>query len=285
MPRLPFVRRVALTRLVVVVVIVAVAIVVYEQTVPERSVVRARLADLVVAPLGLPGYTEAATTAQQVPNASNPFAAVVAAAKVDPDHTGGYFREWKSPASKYKVAEVLAVHLPTTAESTTTLKQAETALLTRTAYAADGYTYGGAIAATTITGSRGAYYEAKATKTTPATTLAVSAFRYGRVVTIIDTVGTDTTGTKGDNVTLARRQQGHLATIEGTFTMVKTSRPALATALFAVTTVAVAGAGGAMVTVVAAVRRRRRARRAARARYEVQVGGQRIVKHRRPTPR
>jgi hypothetical protein len=279
----PLAHRVAATRLLVVIAIVAVAVVIYEQTIPETSVIRARLAHLVVEPLGVAGYTAAATTAQQVPNTSNPFAAVVAAAKVDPNHTGGYFREWKSPASKYKVAEVLAVYLPTTAESGTTLNQAETALLSRTAYAADGYTYEGAMAAPTITGPRGAYYEAKATKTTPASTLAVSAFRTGHAVVAIDTVGTDTTGTRNDNVTLARLQQAHLATVEPTFSMVKTSRPPLATFLFALATVAVAVAGVFVMTFVAGARRRRRARRTARARYEVQ--GQRIVKHRRPTPR
>jgi hypothetical protein len=270
--------------MIAVLVIVVAAVIVYQQTIPVTRVIRSRLSELVIVHPGIAGYKPLATTAKQIPGSSYPFAAVTAAAKSDPDHTGGYLREWKSTSSKYKLSDILAVWVPTDSAARATLKQAVAQYVGRSTYASDGYTYSSSLA-TTVPGSVGASYQGKATKTTPAGFLAVTAFRQGLVVVVVDTLGTNATETRADTVNLVRSQNAHLTSTAPGFSLTRTTRPPLATALFAVATVAAAVTAVLMLGFGARLRRRRRLRRAARARYEIEIKGQRIVKHYRPPTR
>jgi hypothetical protein len=280
----PLVRRAVRPRFIAVIVVVAAGVVAYQLTIPVNQVVRTRLSRLVIAQTGLSGYKKPAASAQAIANASSPIAAVKAARKKNPNNTGSYAREWTSTASSYDLADVLAVWVPTAATAGTTLNQAASSYLGKTSYTTDTYTYQGPLGGSGVPGARGAYYQAKATKTMPATTLAVTIFRQGRVVVVVDTLALKSTQARNDNVSLARAQAGHLATVLPGFTLVRTTRPPLATALFAAGTVAVAVCSWFIFSLVARIRRRRQLRRAARARYEVQVRGQKIVKrHRTPT--
>jgi hypothetical protein len=270
-------------RIVAVLVVAVVAVIVYQQTIPVTTVVRARLSRLVVVKTGLSGYAPAAATAEQIPNASSPFAAVKAAAKTRPGGTGGYVRGWKSPTSKYKVAQVLTEWVPTVGVARTAAGQAATEYLARTAYSSSSLAYKSALTVPTIAGSHGAVFSSKATKTDPATTLVVTVFQQGTDVVVVSTLGTDPARTQDDNLALARHQDAHLTAIGPGFSLQRTTRPALATALFAAAAVVVALIAVALVGLVPRELRRRRARRMARARYEVQVKGQTITKrHRTP---
>jgi hypothetical protein len=272
-------------RTLVVVVVAAAAVIIYQQTIPVNQAVRSRLGQLVVTQTGLPGYKKVATTANQIPNSSNPFAAVKTAAKERPNNTGGYTREWENTTSKYRITDLIASWVPTSAIAGTAQDQAVTAYLGKSTYTAESYSYGAAFAVPGVAGARGASYQAKATKGVPATTLAVSIFRQGLVVVVVDTLGINPAQTRADNTALARVEASHLTTTEPGFTLVRTTRPLLATVLFAAATVAVAVALAFLVTLIPRARRRRRARRAARARYEVQLRGQKIVKRHRTSSR
>jgi len=277
--------RVAPQRILAVVVVFAAATVIYQQAIPVNRTVRARLSQLVVTQPGVPGYKEPATTANEIPSSSNPFAAVAAAAKTTPSRTGAYAREWTSTTSTSGFTEILANWLPTTASARTTMSQAVTAYAGKSSYAADNFQYHAALTTKGIPGSQGASYQEKATKTSPALTLAVTVFRQGLVVVVVNTVGTNLTQTQDGTIRLAQVEAAHLTTTEPGFTLTRTTRPPLATAIFAAATAATAAAAVFCLEMVRRARRRRQLRRAAQARRHIGVRGQRIVKSQRTPTR
>jgi hypothetical protein len=271
------VRRAATRRIVAVVVVFAAATFIYQQTIPVNRTVRARLSRLVVAQPGVAGYKEPPSTAKEIANSSNAFAAVKAAAKTDPSRTGGYVRAWSSTTSTYGFAEILAAWLPTASAAGSTLDQAVTGYLGKSTYTSDNFSYRAALTTPGIPGSRGASYQEKATKTTPALTLAVTMFRQGLVVVVVDTLGPNPTQAQDDATSVARVEAAHLTTTEPGFTLTQTTRPPLATAIFAAATVATAAAALFCLEMVTRARRRRQLRRAARTRYRGRAAGQTIA--------
>jgi hypothetical protein len=277
----PIARRAATQRIVAIVVVFAAATFIYQQTIPVNRTVRARLSRLVVAQPGVAGYKEPPTTAKEIANSSNAFAAVKTAAKTDPSHTGGYVRAWSSTTSKYGFAEILAAWLPTASAARNTLDQANTGYLGKSTYTTDGFSYQAALTTAGIPGSLGASYLEKATKTTPALTLAVTMFRQGLVVVVVDTLGANPSQTDSAATTIAKVQAAHLTTTEPGFTLTQTTRPPLATAIFAAATLATAAAALLCLEMLTRARRRRQLRRAARTRYRGRAGGPAMAK----TPR
>ena len=281
----PIAQRAAPPRILAVVVVFAAATVIYQQAIPVNRTVRARLSQLVVTQPGVAGYKEPATTANEIPSSSNPFAAVTAAAKTTPTRTGAYAREWTSSTSTYGFTEVLASWLPTTTSARTTMSQALTAYAGKSSYTSDNFAYHAALTTKSLPGSQGATYQEKATKTSPALTLAVTVFRLGLVVVVVNTVGTNLTQTQNGTTGLAQVEAAHLTATEPGFTLTQTTRPPLATAIFAAATAATAAAAVFSLEMVRRARRRRQLRRAAQARRHVGARGQRIIKNQRSPTR
>ncbi len=109
--------------------------------------------------------------------------------------------------------------------------------------------------------------------------LAVTTFRYGRVVAAVEVVGPS--DTQADAGTIATGEYDLLQRVEPGFTLSKVTRPVLATSLWIVGAVLLA----AVVALAPAARRRRAERRQKQIDEElshlVVVRGQTISKHRR----
>ncbi len=211
--------------LVGVAVVVIGSVAGYQTLIPKTHVVRARLARLVVSRPGVKAYDIKATSAAEQPVAQSGLALLQAAAKRFPAETGIYSKIW-APAPKVPSgAGVIAFLLPSTATARSVdrvLKAQQggpksstsNSLVRRANFTVSG-----------VPGSAGAVYgssaKPKSGQATP--TLAVAAFRFGRVVALAEVVSTS--GTQQAVQVVARNEAAHLRTVEPGFSLLVVTHP------------------------------------------------------------
>ncbi len=257
-------------------VVVVISVVVYQAVVPSTVVVRARLSRLVVTEPGLSGFNAKPAQSAEQPASQTNLKTLEAAAKQAPNKTGAYAVEWTK--SQAAAVAVFAYLLPNDAQAAALLPEVKTSQMAASSFSAEGLTRHTTFSVKGIPGSSGALYTSSA-KTAAAMPLAVTAFRYGKVVAV--TEAESSTGAQSNAETLASNEYAHLQQIEPGFTLSVVRRPVGPTALWAIGT-------GLLALIVAfepIVRRRRAARRQRRFEEEqshlLVVGGQTISKHRR----
>ena len=259
------------------VVVLAVAVVGYQAVVPTTHVIRTRLARLVVGQPGVAAYNIKPSSASEQPAAQTQLKTLTAAAKRSPAATGAYAILWEPAQSSF--AGLAVFLLPTEAEASATVSELRTQQLAAGADTSSGLTRRSTFTDSGIPGSAGAVFAPTSASSAPQTTLAVSLFRYGKVVALSEVAST--AHPQADTTTLAVNEFAHLRQVEPGFTLKVVRRPAVATALWAAATVVAAA-----IVALAPIARRRRARRR-RQRLEeelsrrVVVRGQVITKHRR----
>ena len=270
-------RRVALAVLRPLVVL-AVAAVAYQLVVPTVHVVRTRLARLVVAKPGVAGYDKTTPQAGQQNDTQTGIAALTTAAKRSPNQTGLYSIEWSPTDSSG--AGVIAFLLPSDSAASTALSQIKGQQLAAGSYSSNSLTRASTYAVPGVPGSYAAIYRPAAKNAGSLSTLAVTVFRYGRVVAVSEAAAPGSTAQPDAN-TITVGEYGNLRRVESGFSLSVTRYPAVATTLWVV-----AAAALAATVALVPVARRRRAQRRQRAyddemAHRVIVGKQVIVKHRR----
>ncbi len=258
------------------VVVLVVAVIGYQALIPQTHTDRTRLKQLVVTRPGVKAFDVKASGAAEQPAARVGLAAVVAAAKRDPNGTGVYSIEWTPTQSSG--AGLVAFLLPSKADAAAVLRQVRSQQLAANTYATDSLARRSTFAVTGVAGSVGAVYSSTST-TGAATRLGAVAFASGRVVAIVQVLNSPATQT--DASAVSRTEATHLGHVEPGFSLKKTTRPPVATILWALLTIVVlllAVSGPWIVGAVAARRRRREQERLDRL---VVVGSQTITKRRR----
>ena len=265
----------AVARALVVLVVAAVA---YQAVVPSQVVVRSRLARLVLSKTGLAAYDKTKAQAGEQNDAQTGLAAVTAAAKQSPNKTGIYSIEW-SP-SQDSGAGMIAILFPTEAEAETGLAQIRTQQLAAGSYASNALTRASTSAVAGVPASYVSVYRPSTKQAGSQPNLAVTAFRYGRVVAVSEVANTASVAPRDVN-TITTGEYANLRGLGTGFGLSVTRRPVVATSLWAAGAVVLAAAAA-----LGPVLRRRRREKRQRA-YEqemanrVVVGRQVIVKHRR----
>ena len=270
-------RRVAFAVLRVAVVLV-VAAVAYQLVVPTVHVARARLARLVLAKPGVAAYDKTTPQAGEQNDTQTGIAALTTAAKRSPHQTGLYSIEW-SPTDSSGAGNI-AFLLPSDSAASTALSQIRAQQLAAGSYSSNSLTRASTYAVPGVPGSYAAIYRPAAKDAATVPSLAVTVFRYGRVVALSEAAAPGSTAQPAANA-ITVGEYGNLRRLGTGFSLSVTRYPVVATTLWVVAAVVVA----AMVALVP-VARRRRAQRRQRAYEEeldhrVVVGKQVIVKHRR----
>ncbi len=265
----------AVARALVVLVVAAVA---YQAVVPNVVVVRGRLARLVLSKPGVPAYDKTKAQSGEQNDAQTGLAAVTAAAKQSPDKTGIYSIEW-SP-SQDSGAGMIAILFPTEAAAATGLAQIRSQQLAAGSYSSNALTRASTSVVAGVPGSYASVYRPSSKQAGAQPDLAVTAFRYGRVVAVSEVANTEAIAPRDVN-TVTTGEYANLRRLGTGFGLTVTRRPVMATSLWA---------AGAIVLAAAAalgpvVRRRRRQNRQRAYEQEMSsrviVGRQVIVKHRR----
>ncbi len=259
-------------------VVLAVAAVGYQLVVPDVHVERGRLARLVLSKPGVAAFNKTAPQAGEQDDTKTGVAALTAAAKRSPHQTGIYSIQWV-PTQTSGVG-IVAFLLPSDATAATTLAQVRVQQESAGSFSSSGLTRTSTFTVPAVPGSSGAQYapSSKAGASLPG--LAVSAFRDGRVVALVDASTSNSTD-KATVDAVTTGEYGNLHRLGSGFGLSVTRRPVVATVLWVVAAVVLA-AIGALTPVV----RRRRAEKRRRA-YEAEmanrvvVGRRVIVKHRR----
>jgi hypothetical protein len=259
------------------VAVLVAAAVVYQVLIPSTHVIRSRLARLVLAHTGVAAYNRTTPQSSEQDDTQTGLTVVSAAAKRSPNHTGLYSTEWSQ--SQTSGAGMIAFLLPSETEAASALAQVRNQQLAPSSYSSESLTRRSTYAVSGVPGSSGSTYTPTTKASGPTPTLAVTAFRYGRVVAVSEVL--NSTGAQGDATTMARAELANLRRVEPGFSLTSIYRPPLATSLWA---------GGAVIlALIAALApvgwRRRSERRRRRLEEEmshrVVVRGQVIVKHRR----
>ena len=258
--------------------VLVVAAVAYQAVVPSNVAVRGRLARLVVSKTGVAAYDKTKAQSGEQNDTQTGLAAVTAAAKQSPDKTGVYSIEWSPSADAG--AGMIAILFPTDAEAVTGLAQIRTQQLAAGSYSSNALTRASTYVVAGVPGSSASVYRPSSKQAGSPPDLAVTAFRYGRVVAVSEVANTAAVAPRDVN-TLTTGEYANLRQVGTGFGLTVTRRPVVATSLWA---------AGAVVLAAAAalgpvVRRRRRQKRQRAYEQEmasrVIVGRQVIVKHRR----
>jgi hypothetical protein len=252
-------KRLTAAGLVVIVLVLAAAG--YDRYIVQRSVVRSRLARLVIT-AAPPGYTGKPAAASRVTSSSNPFAEFKAVAKRFPAETGAYSVSWSSPSSADDSATLLASLVPSAADARTLAAQASSQFLGADSFKSESYVQVERLVVPGLAGGQAALYRAAGSaKTPPVVSLE---YRVGRVE-VLELVGQ--TGPPNAAIstaeTLARSEVSHLDAVEPGFALEVTRYPPVATLIY---WVVAAGLVMAMIAAPLAIRRSRRRRAEATAR-------------------
>ncbi|HET9076062.1 MAG TPA: hypothetical protein VFN68_03955 [Acidimicrobiales bacterium] len=265
----------AAVRAVVVLLIAAAA---YPSVVPTRHAERNRMARLVPTRSGLPTYDKATPKAGEQPDTSTKVAAVNAAAKKSPGGTGIYSIEW-SP-DQTSGAGVIAFLLPTPAAAGTAMGQIESQQLGAKSYSVDQLNRVSTFKVAAVPGSAGSVYHPAKVGGPPG--LAVTAFRYGRVVAMDEIANVDATSVQADVEKLTALEYSRLKSVGPNFTLEVTRIPLAGTIAWGVGAVLLA----ALVSLIPLDRYRRQLNR--QKAYEAEMAnkvlvGRKVVatKHRR----
>jgi hypothetical protein len=253
-----------------------VAVVGYQLVVPTSHVERSRLARLVLSKPGLAAFSKATPQAAEQNDTQTGLAAVTAAAKRSPGHTGIYSIQWV-PTQTTGVG-IVAFLLPNDATAATAFAQLRTQQLAAGSFSANGLTRASTFTVAGVPGSSGALYAPASGVAGPG--LGVTVFQYGKVVALIDAATSNSTNKAAvESVTAA--ESGHLRQLGPGFSLSVIRRPGVATGLWVGGAVVVAA-----IVALTPVLRRRRAEKRRRAYEEmmasrVMVGRRAVVKHRR----
>ena len=265
----------AVARALIVLVVAGVA---YQLVVPTVHVERGRLARLVPSKPGVAAFNKTSPQAAEQNDVKTGLAAVTAAAKRSPNQTGIYSIQWVP--TQTTGAGIVAFLLPNDSSASTALAQARAQQLTPISFSSNGLTRTSTFAVAGVPRSYGAVYQpsSKATGSPPG--LAVTVFRYGKVVVLSD-VASSQSSDQAAAEAVAAGEYSHLRQLGSGFSLSVTRRPVVPTVLWVVGAVVLA----AMAALTPVIRRRRAEKR--RRAYEeemahrVIVGRQVIVKHRR----
>jgi hypothetical protein len=265
----------ALLRALVVLVVAAVA---YQLVVPTAHVVRTRLSRLVLTKPGVAAYDKTKPQAGEQNDTQTGIAALTTAAKRAPNQTGLYSIEWS--ATQISGAGTVAFLLPSDSVAATALSQIRSQQLAAGSYSSNSLTRDSTYAVPGVPGSYAAIYRPAAKDAKSVPSLAVTVFRYGRVVAVDEAASVGSTAQPAANTITVGELQNLRRQGTG-FSLSVTRYPVVATTLWWVAAVVLAA-----LAALVPVARRRRAQRRQRAEEEelahrVVVGKQVIVKHRR----
>jgi hypothetical protein len=257
--------------------VLAVAAVAYAFVVPTGHVVRTRLSRLVLTKSSVAAFDKAKPQAGQQDDTQTGIAALTTAAKRSPNQTGLYSIEW-SPSDN-SGAGIIAFLLPSESDARTALSQIRAQQLGADSYSSNSLSRASTYAVPGVPGSYAAVYRPSA-KDAGSPSLAVTVFRYGRVVAVSEAASPGSTAQSAAN-TMTTGEYGNLRRVGTGFSLSVTRYPVVATSLWIVGAVVLAA-----IAAMAPVARRRRALRRLRAdeqemAHRVVIGKQVIVKHRR----
>lgn len=248
----------------------------YDRYVVDRTVVRARVARLVVT-TPPPGFTKKPTGSSQVATSSSPFSYFKSAAKTSPSSTAAYSVSWSDPASSSDSATVLVSYLAKPSQAARVESQAVTQFLGSSSFKSENYAFSGPIPVPGVPGGKGSVFTATGKATTPP--VAAVAFSTGRAQVLVLLGQTGTAAATGATAAaLAQQEYAHLRRALPGFDLVETSVPLVASIVYwAVYGTLVLAA----VTIPLGVRRARRMRADARRRVaqrQHQVRGSKIAR-------
>jgi hypothetical protein len=259
-------------------IVLVVAVVTYQLVVPTVHVVRSRLARLVLTKPGVAAYDKTAPHAGEQNDTQTGLAALTTAAKRSPKQTGLYSIEWSPTATSG--AGIIAFLLPSDSAASTALSQIRAQQLSAGSYSSNSLTRESTYAVPGVPGSYAAMYRPPVKDAASVPGLAVTVFRYGRVVAVSEAASVNSTAQPAAS-TITVREYQNLQRLGPGFSLSVTRYPVVATTLWFVAAVLLA----AMVALVPVARRRRAQRRQRAAEEEmahrVVVGKHVIVKHRR----
>lgn len=270
----PSLRRPATWAATRAVVILAAAAVAYAVVVPQTVTVRSRLAQLVLTHPGVAAFEKTKPQSGQQDDTQTGLAAMTAAAKKSPGHTGLYSIEWAP--SQTSAAGLIAFLLPTAAQAATTMGQIQAQQLAAGSYSSDGLSRAATFTVAGVPGLAGSDYRPVSKAAGAPPELSVTAFRLGSVVAVAEVAGG---GGRADVSTIAHNEYDHLVSLGG-FSLQVTRYPTGETIAWTAGAVVVA----ALVGLVPLERRRRARRRQleweAEMANRVQVGSRVITKRR-----
>ena len=275
-------------RIIRAVVLLALAGVVYSVWIPQTRADRTLLSRLVILHTALPGLQTRHEVSQSVPSSQSAFAATRKAAKSQPDATGIYTREWYVGANAPPEAGLVAQLLPTAATAQTVLQDVLTQLSALPTLSGETASAPKAFSAPGVVGGRGVSFALADSTTTSKATIGYaykSAYRVGRVVITELAVSDKAVLDPGPIRDDMRVGADLLARVEPGFTMVRTTVPVLATALYAGIALLLAAASLFAPEVAAGMlerrRERHRERELRRSREQYLARGRRTVKRQR----
>ena len=254
-------------------VVLVLAAIGYARYIPTHKTVTTRLAALL--PSKAPaGFSAKPASAAPVNASSNPYSEVATAAKRSPSRTGSYSIQWTKAPPSTDTETVLLSLLPTDSDAAKANSQAESLYIAEKSLQPDGYAYGGPVNAG-IPGAKGSSFVSTAPTGGPP--LAVIVFQLHRAqVTMFGAAAGSASKSAAAATSLAHTEYGLLKQRLGSFTLVKTSWPVVATIVFWAVT-----AGLVLLVVLGPVgirkgRERRRVAREIARRRQLQSRGSKI---------
>lgn len=212
-----------------IVVFLAAALVVYFAFVSVDKVQTGRLEQLVVSRPPA-GFKTKPAAANAVPASSSQFAAVKAAGQRSPHSTGSYSIEWSDAAGGTNALSLVVSVLPSPRDAAKVQAEAKTTYLAKTSLKAESYTYAGPVTVPSIPGASAAFFN-PSTLTNPP--LVVVAFQTGRAqVTEFIGIPGAKQSIEAEAVSFAHTEYDHLRQVLPRFSLVKSTRPLVATIMY-----------------------------------------------------
>lgn len=250
------------------------AAVVFVPVVRLQKLVPGRMSAL-VAPSPPAGFTKKPAAANVVAAATSPFAEVKTAARKSKDSTGSYSVEWAKQGSNDAVSMVISL-LPTAVDAAKVQQEARSTYASKGSLKSQAYTYGGPVVVPGVPAASAGVFKSATTGNPP---LVVIAFQEGRAqVTVFTGIKGTPAPVERVAASFARSEYDHLRARLAGFSLVRTSWPALSTAIYWIVVALIAGTA-LSVPFVRRRAERRRIAAAERARMQHKtVRGSKIVK-------
>lgn len=256
----------------IAVAVLVVAAVGYQQVIPITHIARTRLAGLVVTRPGVKEFDNKPAQATELPVAKTGLSVLEGAAKKSPDTSGSYLVAWTG-ATANNALETVAFLAPTPAVAKHLQAQVLSTNLSPQALSSSSLSRLSTFTVPGVPGSAGSLYGSSA-KTAGASQLAVTAFQYGRVVTVSEAL--HPTSAQPDSETATTTEYHHLQAVTPGFTLKVVHRPLTATIVWV--------AGALLIAVLVAlspvIARRTRQRRQERREAEERARGSLVPGHR-----
>lgn len=226
-----------------VAVFLAAAIAVYFAFVSVDKIDTHRMSQLVVATPPA-GFKPKPAAANPVPASSSHFAALKAAAKRSPHSTGSYSIEWADSTGGVNAVSLVVSVLPSPADAARVQAEAKSTYLSKTSLKAESYTYAGPVAVAPVPGAAAAFFTPSTLTNPPVVVVAFQTGR-GQVTEFLGIPGSKQ-AIESEAVSFAHTEYEHLRAALPGFSLVKTTRPVVATIVYwaivaMIVTAAVAG--------------------------------------------